>query len=254
MRLRRSWLPVVLAAAAFLPLASAQPQSQAVYTFIADWQVPRAQWAAFTEAAMKNTVPVLERLVADGTLIEFAITASVVHLEEGPTHTFWWAADGFADLQRALGELLKVTQFQSAEFSNAKHRDRLLRSVIYESPQKTKLSSGFGHLSVNQIQPGKAQQWRSLFDKYTKPVYDKLLADGVILGYGVDQEWIHTEAPGARYTWYLAPNAEAVDKVNAATAAAQRQSGPAVGQAFGEVMVPGSHRDSLDRILYYVHK
>jgi len=248
-------LPALLAMAVLLPPA-AQAQQQTIYTFVAEWHVPRAQWGAFTDAAMKNTVPVLERLVADGTLVEFAITASVVHTEEGPTHTSWWSAASFAGVNRALGELLKVSQL--AEFSSAKHRDHLLRSVIYESSKTAKLTSGFGHLGLTRVKPGKARDWRELYDKYNKPVYDKLLADGVILGYGVDVESIHTEDPGNRMSWFLAANAESVDKVDAAIAAAQQQATPverrAISAAFADVTVPGSHRDSLDRIIYYVHK
>ena len=250
----RSWLLGPLVLAAFLPVASAQPQT--IYTFVAEWHIPRAQWGAFTDAAMKNTVPILERLVTDGTLVEFAITTSVVHTEEGPTHTSWWAATSFAGVNRALAELLKVSQL--SEFSGAKHRDRLLRSVIYEGGKTAKLTSGFVHLGVSQMKPGKAREWRELYDKYNKPVADKLLADGVVLGYGVDAELIHTDNPAYRFAWYLAPDAASVDKVNAAITAAQQQGTPverrAIAAAFADVTVPGHHRDSLDRIIHYVHK
>ena len=254
MKRLRFRLPGTLALAVFLPLASAQQQT--IYTFVGEWTVPRAQWGAFTDAAMKNTVPILEKLVADGTLVEFALTTSVVHTEDGPTHTSWWAATSFAGVSRALAELQKVSQL--SEFSGVEHRDRLLRSVVYQSGKTAKLTSGFSHLAVTRVKPGKNREWRELYDKYNKPVSDKLLADGVILGYGVDLELIHTENPGFYGSWYLAPNAESVDKVNAAVAAAQQQATPverrAIAAAFADVTVAGSHRDSLDRIIYYVHK
>ncbi len=244
------WLPA-LCLAAFLPSASAQP----AYTYVAEYSVPRAQWAEFSENFQKNLAPVLERLVADGTILEFAATANTVHLENGNTHTFWWAAPTFAGTQRVLAELAKLGPGPS--LSGIKHRDRLLRSVVYRS-KTARATSGFAWVSTTYAQPGKNQQWRELFDKYTKPTYEKLFADGTILGYGADAEFVHTETPGARYTWYLAPSAEAVDKVNAELAAAAQSSTPeerrAVAAAFAEVGVAGSHRDGLDRILVYVHK
>jgi hypothetical protein len=246
------WLAVGFAA--LLPVAPAQ-QAQTMYTYVAEWAIPRAQWEEFTSAAQKNIIPALERLVADGTIAEFALTANAVHLEQGSTHTLWWTAPSFAGVHRVLDEMLKAPANPAQ--ASARHRDRLLRSLVYRSKPGS-ATSGFAELSVSYTSPGKAQQWRELYDKYTKPVYEKLLADGVILGYGVDVELVHTENPAARYAWHLAPSAEAVDKVNAAFLAERQRRSPeeirAIGAAFAEATVGADHRDSLDRIVRYLHK
>ena len=48
------------------------------------------------------------------------------------------------------------------------------------------------------------------------PLLEKMLADGTIHEYEIDTQAIHTEAPGTFYIFYLAANAEALDKVQAA--------------------------------------
>ena len=48
------------------------------------------------------------------------------------------------------------------------------------------------------------------------PVLEKLLADGSLIEYEIDTEAIHTEAPGAFWIDVISPNAEGLDKLNAA--------------------------------------
>src|ERR1035438_3797635 len=54
------------------------------------------------------------------------------------------------------------------------------------------------------------------------PVLEKLLADGAIHEWEIDTEAIHTEAPGTIYVFYIAANAEGLDKANAAIREAQK--------------------------------
>lgn len=243
-------LPAAICLPVLVPfLALAQQAEQPTYTFVAEWTVPRAQWAEFTSFWDKNAKPVLDRRVSDGTLIEWGRTAAVVHTEEGPTHASWWSATSIAGTQRVLEELLRIAP--SPAMAGAKHRDLFLRSLVYRT-RPGGAAGGYLFLSYSQVQPGKGQQWRELWDKHTRPVLERLLADGTILGYGVDVEQVHTRHPAGRYSWILAPTAEALDKLEAAFAAAM--AAPGLGAAFREVTVPDAHRDGLERVLDYAHK
>ncbi len=44
-------------------------QEAPVYTYLAHWNVPRAQWAEFIAFGEENAFPVLERMLADGTIV-----------------------------------------------------------------------------------------------------------------------------------------------------------------------------------------
>ena len=78
------------------------------------------------------------------------------------------------------------------------------------------------------------------------PLLEKLLADGTIHGYEIDTEEIHTEAPGTFWIFYLAANAESLDKVNAALREAMK-SNPLGGPAFESLVDFTPHRDLLVR-------
>jgi hypothetical protein len=103
---------------------------------------------------------------------------------------------------------------------------------------------------MGRCSPARGRQWRELWDKYIKPTLDQALADGTILGYGVDVEYVHTGPADGRYSWILASNAEALDKVETAFGTVL----PKAAAAFADVTVPGTHRDSLERVLDYAHK
>src|SRR5260370_30841634 len=50
-----------------------QEQAQTVYTFVSLWQIPRANWAQFSENNEKITDPILQHILADGTIISWGI-------------------------------------------------------------------------------------------------------------------------------------------------------------------------------------
>jgi hypothetical protein len=78
------------------------------------------------------------------------------------------------------------------------------------------------------------------------PLLEKQLAAGTIAEYEIDEEAIHTDAPGAFLIVYLATNAEGLDKVQAAVAEALK-SNPLGGSAFGSMTDMSGHRDELVR-------
>jgi hypothetical protein len=78
------------------------------------------------------------------------------------------------------------------------------------------------------------------------PLLEKQLAAGTIAEYEIDEQAIHTDAPGTFLIVYLATNAEGLDKVQAAVAEALKAN-PLGGSAFGSVTDTAGHRDELVR-------
>jgi len=78
------------------------------------------------------------------------------------------------------------------------------------------------------------------------PLLEKLLADGTIVEYEIDTAAVHTSTPGYFLIVYVSPNAEGLDKVNAAVEAAIKPD-PLGGQAFGSMEDYSAHRDQLLR-------
>jgi hypothetical protein len=78
------------------------------------------------------------------------------------------------------------------------------------------------------------------------PFFDKLVNDGVVVGYQVAEEAIHTEDPNGFFVFYLTSDAAGLDKVNAALTAAIEKE-PLIGAAFNSMVDFTPHRDDLSR-------
>jgi hypothetical protein len=57
-----------------------------VYTYVSQFQIPRANWAAYSEDTEKSFVPVVEKSLADGTILSWSTFEQVVHTPDGYTH------------------------------------------------------------------------------------------------------------------------------------------------------------------------
>jgi len=236
-----------------------------VYTRVAQWQIARPNWGAYEKDLKKSLVPVMEKLLADGVIIEFGADRTTVHTPEGYTHSTWFCAKSLAGLEKALDTLVesenKLTpeerKKQDTDFAGTKHADLILRSVLFKN-RMVKTDKGYGIVSVQKMLPGKAQDYQDLFDKYTKPILEQLYKDGAVTSYGVDTELVHTGDSGLRFFWQVMPDAEALDKVEAAFDAARQKRTPeerrAIGQAFAELRDGAAHRDSQANIIYYSAK
>ena len=78
------------------------------------------------------------------------------------------------------------------------------------------------------------------------PFFEKLLANGSIVEYEIDTEAIHTDNPAMFSAVYIAANAEALDKVNAALQALTKAN-PLGSPALGSMVDFSAHRDELVR-------
>ena len=249
-------LGVLVLPLVFTVIANAQPKEPTVYTYVATWKVQRAQWGEFEAAILKNAKPVLDRLVADGTLVEWGFDTTELHTPDGMTHSAWWCATSQGAVVKTLAELRKMPE-NPASSAVTKHRDLFLRSISYNVRTGGK-QVAYDTVSSYMLKPGKSGEWLTFFNTFEKPVFDQLLSDGTIQGYGMDEEDFHTDSPGGRYIWVQFADPAAMDKVDAAFEAARAkvpgEAVKAVDATYGEMMEIGAHRDDLSRVISYAHK
>ncbi|MEO5823680.1 MAG: hypothetical protein ABIT71_24510 [Vicinamibacteraceae bacterium] len=233
------------------PAAAPEP-----YTFVAQWQVPRAQWGTFVADFDKNTRPVLEKLGAGGTLVSWGAFESIVHTPDGYTHGVWWTGTSYAAMEKARRELLPASAASTSLTGATGHRDYFMRSIVYAS----KPASGEGYLTVSSylLKAGKAQEWKQLWDKGSKPVFDDLLAKGALVAYSIDVEDVHTDSPMWRMVVTVSPTAEADDQYGAAFDAVSEKLTPDERRTralmMDAVLEPGAHRDMYARIIRHWQK
>ena len=225
-------------------------QDQSYYTYVAEWAVPRSQWAAF-EKERDQANSVNQRLVADGTIIAWGNDTNLVHTEDGYTHEDWFTATSRAGILKAL-DTLRSTSTGPAFASVTKHRDYFLHTIGHGG----KTSSGAtAYLRVTfwQAKPHEGDALVEHFKKYIQTVLDSEVADGTILMYNFDTEEIHTDTPGGYFLAILYPNGEAIDKAYTMLMARTKDN-PAVGQMIGSLTVSEAHRDELSKVTSYQHK
>jgi len=217
-----------------------------LYTYVAEWNIPRAQWA---EMAKGNAASqkIMDQSVADGTILGFGSDRTVVHQSDGITHDEWWSAMSMAGVLNVLDRLEKASDSGSSVLASATdHSDEIYISRYYNwHPGSWK--GGYTFEASYTLRPDAPDDAVAMLSKnMIVPVLEKLFTDGTIDEYEIDSQAVHTEAPGTFQIVYLTPNAEGVDKVNAAIREAVK-SKPLDGPAFESMVTDPAHRDSLLR-------
>ena len=105
---RIAGLLVVVLAVVVVPAAISQMEpTPRVYTYVGQFQVPRANWTQYSEDIEKTFVPVAEKMLADGTIASWSTFEQVIHTPDGYTHGSAWSSNSLAGITRVLDELRK---------------------------------------------------------------------------------------------------------------------------------------------------
>ena len=249
---------VVVLLAFSVPVALPQmEQAHPVYIYVSQFQVPRANWAQYAEDTEKTVNPILERLMADGTLTGWSNTETIVHTPDGMTHATAWGSTSLAGIMRVLAELRKIGP-RPSQIAATKHEDLLLRSVYsHTSPVS---GGGTGYLRVNctLTQPGKSDDFVATIKKYLGPTFEEQFKKGVATSYGMDEQYVLNGPGSMRCGVFTFANAENMNKWADAIAATFDKMSPEDRKGFQDAIasstVPNSRRDLLARITHSAHK
>jgi hypothetical protein len=217
-----------------------------MYSYVGFWNIPRAQWAAMEKANAADR-PMLDKAIASGTLVGYGDDVNLVHQADGPTHDEWWSSMSMAGLISVLEGFYKSGGTVTPVLESAtKHWDAIYVSRHYNWHAGS-WKGAYTHVSYYKLKPDAPPNAVEMLSRTLMvPFFEKLLADGTIHEYEIDTEAIHTEAPGAFWVFYLATNAESLDKVDAAL----RQTlgtNPLGVPAFLSMVDFAAHRDYLVR-------
>jgi hypothetical protein len=223
-----------------------------MYTYISEWAVPRAQWTDMMKVNEHDRA-LMDKMVADGTITGYGEFSNVIHQEGEPTHGTWFSATSEGNILKALEALYAHPGSTNAPVEGAsKHWDYMLVSHIYN--QHSGKSEG-GYLTGNRwyVKSGQMHAYTELVKKELVPVYEKLLADGVITSYGMGTEDYHTGKMGLVTAWFTTSDTASFDKADKVLEEAF-DNNPAVTSAFRSMVDTEGHRDFLDRLSYVNYK
>jgi len=244
---------VCLAVSAGIPShAQSSTAKPTVYTYVSQWAVPRAQWPDMVKLEEADK-PVLDKLVADGTLVGYGAYSNIIHQEGEPTHGSWFTATSEGKLLKALEALYAHPGLTDAPVQGAsRHWDLMLTGDMYGYKPGTS-TGGYLTWSTWQVKPGQMQAYVELTKKTIVPVLEKLLADGTILSYGELREDYHQGKLGVVYDYMTAADTASFDKANKAFEDLFGGN-PALNDAFQAVTERDGHRDFLTHLSFMVSK
>jgi hypothetical protein len=216
-----------------------------MYTLYSLWAVPRAKWADMEKA--NGADKVMERALAAGTIVGYGNDETIVHQEDGFTHDAWHSAMSMAGVLNALNDVMQTGSTTTSVFQSAtKHTDEFLESRYYH----WKSGSWKGAYTRTAIYKLKESAPDNAIDTMAKefivPLMEKLLADGTIIEYEIDEEALHTDSPGLMFIDFITPTAEGQDKVMK-TITDDARAKPLVGASLRSWVDFSAHRDVLVR-------
>jgi len=248
---RIAGLLVIVLAVMLVPAALPQMEpTPVVYTYVSSFQVPRANWAAYSEDTEKTFVPVVEKMTADGTILSWSTFETVVHTPDGYTHGAAWSSTSIAGLMKVLDEIRKNGP-RPGQIASTRHEDLLMQTTTYHAGTGT---PAYLRVVCSNAKADKPGEFTATLKKLLVPTFEEQLKKGAATYYGVDEQYVNTGAPSQRCVVITYPNAEGSDKWAAAISTTMSKWSPAERAEFAGSTVADSRRDFMARITHSGHK
>jgi hypothetical protein len=233
------------------PIAFSQMEpTPTVYTYVSQFQVPRANWAAYSEDTEKTVVPIVEKMAADGTILGWSTFEQVIHTPDGYTHGAAWSSTTISGLMKVLDEIRKAGP-RPGQIAATKHEDLLMQSTMYHAGSGTPT---YLRVVCSNAKADKPEAYTAMLKKFLVPTFEEQLKKGAATFYGLDEQYVNTAAPSIRCLVINYPNAEGMDKWAAAISTTMSKWTPAERAEFTNASVLDSRRDILARITHSGHK
>jgi hypothetical protein len=223
-------------------------------TFWYEYTVNPGKEDEFMELVKTVGQPVRDKLMADGIVMAWGVETPLLRVPGNATHVIWYAVSDYSGVDKVdaamRAQIVKlndeaaksgttkkgqkpaasVTARLGEVADMSKVHDYLTRDlVIGFSPSSAAGSLPFVRYNFAKVKPGKGSDYRKAWEKYNKPIFEKLAADGVVLAYGLSVEDIRTDGDFTHYVWYAVKDLASFDKVRAwptATAVRRKNKTP----------------------------
>ena len=263
--LHASLLLLLVCFAALGQQTPAQPQP---LTFFYDYKVNPGKEDEFMNLIKTVGAPVRDKLMADGVVLAWGMETPILRYPGGTTHLIWFSVANMEGVDKVLmameAQQAKLEAEAKANKSKppseriretvdmSKTRDWLATDLVFQvGPNPAAGVLPVTRYNFTKVKPGKGNDYRKTWEKYNKPIFDKLLADGVLLAFGLSTEAIKTDGDFTHFVWMATANMAGLDKIAAAFAAdrARRTEDErnSIAQAFNDVTEPDKARSVVTR-------
>jgi hypothetical protein len=266
---------LLLCSAAATNLKAQQPTpTPGALTFYYDYSVFPGKEEELNNLINTVGAPVRDKLLAEGVIMAWGVETPLLRYPGGTTHLIWFTVANYAGLEKVLNGMearlakLAADEAQAARrggrpamttaeraravFDGTKTRDWLRLVIVAGIGPRPKAGVlRVTRYNFNKVKPGKAADYRRTWEKYNKPIFDKLVADGVVLAYGLAAEDVKTDGDWTHFVWIATATLADGDKVGQAFAADRARRSEKdrneITEAFLEVTEPDKARSIITR-------
>jgi hypothetical protein len=257
----------ILAAAAGAALAAmsapvfAQPAPP--ITWVAYTQGKAGKTSDWVKLTLKYDGPIYEKLMAAGVVHSWGIATPINHRPGFEWNLLTWVTvDNWAGVEKWAGASMQTMQARSAEETKAieagfdaveqgrSHFDEVVSNAVFV-PGKPGAKIGYFLVEHYLARAGQEAAFAQLYKEAIVPGADKLVADGVVVGYGLQVQALHGQLqPDRKWThrsWYALSDLGAIDRIFPALAAFIT---PQQLARAAEVHDMSAHTDDVLMVLY----
>jgi hypothetical protein len=257
----------------------AQPQLQPL-TFWYEYTINPGKEEEFLDLVKTVGQPVRDKLMADGVVLAWGVETPLLRVPGNATHLIWYAVNDYAGVEKvdtAMRAQIAKMEEEAAKSGAAKKgqkpaagpmahlgeiadmskvHDYLTRDLVIGFSSTSPAGSlPFVRYNFIKVKPGQGADYRKAWEKYNKPVLEKLAADGVVIAYGLSVEDIRTDGDFTHYGWYAVKDLGSLDKVRAAFIADRdrrsQEEQDAITHLFVSVQDPDASRSEVVRSLIF---
>lgn len=255
--------------------------AQQPLTFWFEYHVNPGKEEEFLNLVKTVGQPVRDKLMAEGVVLAWGVESPLLRVPDSASHLIWYTVADYAGMEKvdvAMSEQIAKMTAESAKPSGgkkgaagggspmerlreitdfAKTRDYLTRDLVsgFASGMPPAGVLPFARYNFVRVKPGKGAEYRKAWEKYSKPVFDKLAADGTIMAFGLSVEDVRTDGDFTHYVWFATKDLASEDKVRAAFLADRdkrsQEEQEAITHLFTSLTDPDAARSEVTRSLIF---
>ena len=270
-----------LAAILFCCISSSAQQSQPqVLTYWSVYSITPGKEDDFMDLVKTVGQPVRDKLMADGVVLAWGVQQTMLRVPGDGNIWVWYVVNDWSGVEKVEnamhGQIAKMSSGDSAMPAGkkgqpaatspmdklrsiadlSKTHDYLTRDLISnESPAAASQGLPYTRYSFVKVKPGKGGDYRRAWEKYNKPVFDKLVADGVLRAYGFTVEEVKTEGGFTHFIWADMNDLSSMDKLRdtfiADRARRTQEEQDAINNLFNSLTEADAARTEMARSLVF---
>ena len=261
--------------------AAAQDAKMQPLTFWYEYTVNLGKDAQFMELVKTVGAPVRDKLLAEGVILAWGVHVGLLRAPGNSTHIIWYSVADWSGVEKvdsamraqiakldeeatksgtakkgaAGGATVTSRMMEAADVS--KTHDYITRDLVFVHGSSAPPAGVLPWTRYNyvKVKPGKGSDFRKTWEKYNKPVLDKLVADGTVLAYGLSVEEVKTDGDFTHFVWYATKDLGAFEKVRAAYTADRdkrsQEEQDAITAEFLKTIEPDASRSEVGRSIMF---